>query len=107
MKTVEIGVALGARPFDLKLADSAFQRSNGNQVAIVHVAYIVGTQRDESLSSTRGRDELNLEMIRIVDFDNRAQIPDAKTCFWHITLEHNRIEKLVHKSPRKGGDKSG
>ncbi len=92
LDTHEVQLKAGEILNDLKLADGVLQGPNGDQVAIVNVAYIVRTQCDKSLGSARGRDELNFEIIRIVDFDNRAQITDAKACLWHITLEHNCIE---------------
>jgi hypothetical protein len=71
------------------------------------MADIMRTQRNKSLSSARGRDKLNLEVVRVMGLDNCAQITDAKASLWNITFEYDGIENLKHKSPRKRSDKSG
>lgn len=67
------------------------------------MADIIRAQRNKSLSSAGGCDELNLEVVRVMDLDNRAQIAEAKASLRHITFEYNGIEKVKHNSPRKGG----
>lgn len=54
------------------LADCSLQGPNRDQVPIVYVAHIIRAQRNESLSSAGGCDELDLEMVRVMDLDNCA-----------------------------------
>ena len=81
----------------LALANCSLQGPNSDQVPIVDVADIIRAQRNKRLSSAGGCDELNLEVVRVMDLDNRAWITDAKASLRYVTLENNGIEKAKHR----------
>jgi hypothetical protein len=84
------------REHHYELADCCPQGADSNQVAVVDVSNIVRAQCNQSLSSARRCDELDLEVIPIMDLDNCAQIAGPKARLWKITFQYYGVEKLKH-----------
>jgi len=51
-------------------------------------------KRDQCLSSTRGRHELDPDRIRAIDLHDCAQIALSQPVGWYVMGQHDDIERL-------------
>jgi hypothetical protein len=61
-----------------RLGRAAGERANRNKVLVAYFANVVHSERQQCLRPAGGGDELNLESVRLVDLDDRSEVPSAQ-----------------------------
>jgi hypothetical protein len=70
------------------------RRANRHQIIISNRAKIGGLNRDQCLSPTGGRHELNPERMRAIDLHDRAQIASSQPVGWNVTGQNGDIKEV-------------
>jgi len=87
--------------FTAALAASFLERSNCDEITVTDRPKVIGMQREQGLSFTRGGHEFDFQCIRSNNFNDRAEIATSQLGDWNIVRERHCIKQLVHKLPRE------
>jgi hypothetical protein len=69
-------------------------RTNGNEVIVSDFSDVARPQGDKRLSTARRRNELDLDRVRGVDVDHRAEIAASQALRRQIGVQHDDVEWL-------------
>lgn len=64
---------------DTEATCGPFELANSDEIGVADLAHVRSLQCHQRFSEARGRDELHLESIRLVDLDNGAEIARGQT----------------------------
>jgi len=71
---------------------SAPEVAYGDQVALADCPNVKVVQGDQRLRPARRQDELDLETVRWMEFDDRAKIATAQTMFGEVPIQDDGVE---------------
>jgi len=72
-----------------------FDRANRNLIGVANRSNVVCRQGDHSLRASGCPHELDLDAIRLVDFDDGAKIAATQSMVGHVSVQYNGIEQVV------------
>lgn len=79
----------------MRATRGACELSDRDEIGVGNVAHVANIQREQSAGSTRRRNEFDLDAVRLVDFDDRAEVADPEPMLREIAIENNGFPQGV------------
>src|SRR5471032_788279 len=73
---------------------SAGVRTDRNQIGVDNRTNIGNVEREEGLGLAGGRHELDLQGIRLIDLNDRAEVAELQTVARKVFVQHYNVERL-------------